>query len=88
MTRIFIHSWHGDFARTILAEPPDSVRRAAAEGARLKLFSCGCGTRHLTRMRRPLWMRAVPIFRLYRCMRCGADVFRTRARQRRYYSAF
>ncbi|MBC5781491.1 hypothetical protein H8N03_00960 [Ramlibacter sp. USB13] len=89
MTRVFIHSWHGDFAKTAFAEEPDSAKRAAGDGyRRLKLIACGCGTRHLQRIRRPLWMRPVFLFRLYRCGRCGADVFRPRGGQRKYYAAF
>ena len=79
MTRIFIHSWHGDFARTEIASEIESPGPAVGQGhAPLKLFACGCDGTRLMRIRRPLWMRVVLTFRLYRCLRCGARVFRRR----------
>ena len=79
MGRVFIHSWHGDFARTEIASEIDYLGRVARDRpSALKLFSCGCGIVHLQRIRRPWWMRLVLTFRLYRCLRCGADVFRRR----------
>lgn len=55
-----------------------------AKPAPLRLFACGCGTRHLSRIDRVAWMRLLPRFRLYRCANCGARVLRTRIRQRLY----
>lgn len=83
MTRIFIHSWNGDFARTEI-ESPDTVQGHGH--APLKLFACGCGEAQLRRIRRPFWMRVVFTFRLYRCLQCGAMVFRRR-RERGGYPA-
>lgn len=47
------------------------------EGA-LCWFGCGCGAGSLVRVMRSRWMRMVPLFALYECVRCGAKVFRTR----------
>ena len=91
MTRVFIHSWHGDFARTQWVSEMDYLGRAVTTPApALKFFQCGCGcgTAHLKRIRRPLWMRLIPCFRLYRCMRCRAEVMRPRTRPRRCYVAY
>lgn len=88
MMRIFIHSWHGDFARTQVDSETGYLGGALRRpDAVLKLFRCGCGTRHLQRVRRQLWMRFVPGFRLYACTRCGARVFGPRAGRRVAYPA-
>lgn len=85
MTRVFIHSWHGDFARTQIAADSDDRRRRDGEPpACFRLFTCGCGTARLERIRRPFWMRVVRSFRLYRCGRCAAVVFRRRLGRRDY----
>ena len=85
MTRVFIHSWHGDFARTEIASEIDYLGRFVAKPpASFRLFACGCGTAGLERIRRPLWLRVVFSFRLYRCCRCGADVFTRRLGRRGY----
>ena len=87
MSRVFIHSWHGDFAKTQITREIDYLGRVvSARAPSLKLFACGCGIAHLRRLRRPWWMRMVLTFRLYRCIRCGADVFRRR-RERGGYPA-
>lgn len=88
MTRVFIHSWHGDFARTQIASEAEYLGRAVRQQKpALRLIACGCGTAHLQRMHRPMWMRFVPVFRLYACKRCGAYVFGPRAGRRRAYPA-
>lgn len=84
MSRVFIHSWHGDFARTEIADDVRSLEARKRERAPLKLFECGCGVAHLHRMPRPFWIRVVLSFRLYRCERCGADVFRRRRGRQGY----
>ena len=85
MARVFSHSWHGDFAKTQWVSEMDYLGRAvSAPEPALKLFRCGCGTAHLQRIRRPLWMRLLLHFRLYRCLRCRAGVIRPRMRQRTY----
>lgn len=87
MSRVFIHSWHGDFAKTQIASETDYLGRALTRRPGLpKLFACGCRSTPLQRIRRPWWMRPVLTFRLYRCLRCGADVFRRR-RERGGYPA-
>ena len=53
----------------------------------LRLFGCGCGKAHLQRMARSWWMRLLPGFRLYLCVRCLQLVLRPRMRQRHVYSA-
>ena len=79
MSRVFIHSWHGDFARTEIASEMDYLGRVVTRrDPSLKLFACGCGGAHLQRIPRALWMRPLLTFRLYRCLRCGADVLRRR----------
>lgn len=89
MSRVFIHSWHGDFAKTKIVSEIEYLGRAArTEDPPLRLLGCGCGIRHLHRIRRPAWMRAVLMFRLYRCNRCGAHVFRPRTRPSRGYPVF
>ncbi len=88
MMRIFIHSWHGDFARTEIAADRDDRAPARETPPQLRPFACGCGTQHLQRMRRSTWMRLVFGFRLYLCLRCGAHVFRLRTGQRPYYPGF
>lgn len=86
---VFIHSWHGDFAKTKIVSESEYLGRAARrQDPKLLLLGCGCGARHLYRVRRPSWMRVIPMFRLYRCVRCGADVFRPRTGQRRHYPVF
>ena len=88
MSRVFLHSWHGDFARTQIVPEFEYLGRAVSnEGARLRLFGCGCERRHLMRVHRTLWMRMVVGFRLYRCLRCGCRVLRLPAGPRRYYPA-
>lgn len=88
MTRVFIHSWHGDFAKTRVASELEYLGRAVTEPATpFRLFDCGCGTRHLQRIQRPFWMRAVIGFRLYSCARCKCRVLRPRTRQRWPYLA-
>jgi hypothetical protein len=91
MTRVFIHSWHGDFAKTQWVSEMDYLGRAVSgPSPPLQLFrcGCGCGTGYLRRIRRPLWMRWIPGFRLYRCLRCRAPVARLRLRQRRLYPSY
>lgn len=88
MIRVFLHSWHGDFARTVIVPEADYLGRAIRhETPRLRLFRCGCDRRHLQRVHRSLWMRFVLGFRLYRCVRCGCNVLRLPAGRRRYYPA-
>lgn len=84
MTRVFIHSWHGDFARTEIASDIDRPGRFRETRASFQLFACGCDTPGLKRIRRPLWLRVVFSFRLYRCQRCGAVVFTRRLGRRGY----
>lgn len=75
-----------DFAPTQPLE--DSAGRAFAEdGGRLRLFGCGCGKDFLQRSGRSSWMRLLPRFRLYLCLRCGDSVLRWRLRQRHAYSS-
>ncbi len=37
------------------------------------LSTCACGLRHMERAPRSLWMRAIPLVRLYRCSVCGTQ---------------
>ena len=88
MSRVFLHSWHGDFARTQIVSEFEYLGRAVSDrDSRLRVFACGCERRHLLRVHRPLWMRVVLGFRLYWCRRCGARVLRLPAGPRRYYPA-
>lgn len=89
MTKVFIHSWHGDFARTRIVSEIEYLGRAAKrDDPPLRLFACGCDARHLQRIHRSALMRLVPFFRLYHCDRCGADVFRPRTSPRRGYPQY
>jgi hypothetical protein len=61
-----------------------------AEGAYLgqsghgtKLFRCGCCGPRLWRKRRALWMRLLPLLKLYECERCGVRVLACRIARRR-----
>jgi len=54
---------------------------------RLRLLGCGCGKGWLQRISRSWWMRLLPGFRLYLCVRCLQLVLRPRMRQRHVYSA-
>jgi hypothetical protein len=81
------------------APPPDftesapaleSVRpaRAGADGPRpLRLFSCGCGPQFLRRIHRAWWMRLLPGFGQYLCLRCDQRVLRPRLRQQWFFDA-
>ena len=53
----------------------------------LRLFGCGCGKGYLQRVARARWMRLLPGFRLYLCVRCLQQVLRPRVRQQHVYSA-
>lgn len=88
MSRVFLHSWHGDFARTQIVSEMDYLGRAVThQRAALRLFACGCERRHLMRVHRNPWMRLFVGLRLYKCLRCGARVLRLPAGPRRYYPA-
>lgn len=66
--------------------PTEPLEDTAGSG-RLRLFGCGCGSEFLQRTRRSWWMRLLPRFRVYLCLRCGDTVLRSRVRQRHVYSA-
>ena len=53
----------------------------------LRVFGCGCGQRHLQRIERTGWMRLLPGFALYQCLRCARRVLRLRVRPQHGYSA-
>lgn len=57
------------------------------KNAGLRLFRCSCAADRFTRRRRSLWMRFLPLLRLYQCVRCGAKVLRPRLHTRSAYPA-
>jgi hypothetical protein len=83
---VYVHSAARDFAET-QRMPEAAYLGRLPDGAKLALFGCGCGKARLTRISRTPWMRVLPLFRLYRCLDCGAKVFRVRVRQRIVYGA-
>jgi hypothetical protein len=89
MTRVFIHSWHGDFAKTETFRESEYLGRAVSDARRrFRFLRCGCGTKHLLRIRRPLWLRILFPFRLYRCETCRATVFAWRIERQRAYPVY
>jgi hypothetical protein len=87
LSTIYLHSPSSDFAETQrLSEWAYLGRHPRAEQP-LRLVGCGCADAKLVRIGRSPWMRFVLCFRLYRCIACGAKVFRTRFRQRGVYGA-
>ena len=77
-----------DFAES--APALESVRpaRAGSDGPRpLRLFSCGCGSQFLRRIHRAWWMRLLPGFGQYLCLRCDRRVLRPRLRQELFFDA-
>lgn len=84
MPTLRLFSPPADFAPT---EPLGDAAGPAAGSGRLRLFGCGCGSEFLQRTRRSWWMRLLPRFRVYLCLRCGHTVLRSRVRQRHVYSA-
>ena len=84
---VYLHSPASDFAETQrLSEWAYLGRHLRAEQP-LRLFGCACADAKLVRIGRSRWMRLVAAFRLYRCLACGARVFRSRFRQRGVYGA-
>lgn len=84
MSGVYIHSSKADFAQTqVLSEGAYLGRRLRKGG--LRLLRCGCARGDLVRIYRHWWMRLLPLFRQYRCLRCGARVLRWRMRQQRVY---
>lgn len=62
--------------------------RVEAEGVPLSFFRCECSKPSFKRVRRPAWMRVLPLLRLYRCLACGRNVLRTRVGLRDVYPLF
>lgn len=88
MRKIYLHSWHGDFAKTqVLTESAYLGRCVLKADAPLRAFRCGCCPPQLVRIPRARWMRLLPLFRLYWCQGCGQKVLRTRTRQRFPYGS-
>lgn len=44
----------------------------------MKLFRCRCSVAQLTRLKRPVWLRVVPLMRLCFCRKCKTRVFTLR----------
>ena len=42
----------------------------------MMLKPCGCSASRLSRIRRPFWMRLIPLARLYYCYGCNERVLR------------
>jgi hypothetical protein len=80
--KVYVHSWHADFARTQPMPDYPGEDKAAPAQRWMCLFGCGCGKNALARIARAPLMRLMPFFRLYRCTKCGGKVFRSRIRQR------
>lgn len=83
MTRVFIHSWHADFAKSDIVSEFDNQGCPASEvpGA-FEVSGSGCGAAGLQRIRRRPWMRVVLSFRLNRRCRRGAVVLTRKFRSR------
>lgn len=78
---ICLHSTQADFAPTQhMAAAAYLGRPRPWHAAPLRLWDCGCGTTHLVRISRAMWMRLVPCSRHYYCRRCGSRVVRLRLR--------
>jgi hypothetical protein len=76
-----------DFAETApLNEDVYLGRPGAFSAPPLRLFTCGCDRRHLQRITRNWWMRLIPGFGLFLCLRCGSRVLHPRFRQHHPYA--
>ncbi|MGV3572570.1 MAG: hypothetical protein ACO1PB_18385 [Ramlibacter sp.] len=69
------------FAPTCLLEDEG---RAPPRGG-LRLLACACGCDKLVRIRRSLWMRLLPMLRLYHCRRCSARFLHPRIDRKTSY---
>lgn len=62
-------------------------RHVPRETGAVSLFRCGCCAPRLVRIPRAMWMRLLPLLRLYWCLDCGRRVLRTKTRQRFAYGS-
>jgi DNA-directed RNA polymerase subunit RPC12/RpoP len=85
--QVYLHSASREFADTEVQPAGRYLGRSLRAAGVLKLIACGCGSRGLVRIRRAAWMRVFPAFRQYRCLACGARIFRPRLRDRLGYGA-
>lgn len=75
--RVFLHAQGSDFAETeILCE--SAYLERCVQPDKLSLLDCGCDKARLVRIQRSVWMRLLPMLRLYRCQCCGVRVLRPR----------
>ncbi len=80
--RFHLHAPDSGFADTQPLSDAAHARRNT-----LKFFHCDCSAAPLVRIVRPAWMRLLPLFRLYRCLDCGARVLRVRRPTQTVYGA-
>jgi hypothetical protein len=85
--QVYIHSLTREFADTEIQPAGQYLGRSLGANGVLRLIGCACGPRGLVRIRRAAWMRVFPGFRQYRCLACGARIFRPRLRDRLGYGA-